>query len=435
MCSGAKEVIPRQTYRTWLDPTEAHSLTDKTLVVGVHSAFAIEWIGEKYASLLEDIGEEALGVRLQLKLELRDTSPRIEFPAINPLPEPSLYDVIPLNRRYTFDRFVIGGNNQFATAACQAVIARPGRTYNPLFIWGGTGLGKTHLLHATGHALLQHSPNLRVEYIPSEQFTNELIDAIRTGQTKRFRERYRQIDVLLVDDIQFIANKEGTQEEFFHTFNTLYDIQKQIVITSDRSPQDIRGIWKRLVHRFEWGLVTDIQPPLFETRAAILRQKAEEEGIALPEDVLHFFARHRTDSVRQLEGALIKLLAYCSLTRREISLASARTALQHPPGGGRDFPKHGCARRGNFRRGRCMGPPVRHLAGETTPPRGQSPRQVAMYLLKTNLDLPYADIGNLFGGRSHSTVIHAVNKVEAGIGGDRDLRKKVTHLRQTLFLD
>ncbi len=435
MCSGAKEVIPRQTYRTWLDPTEAHSLTDKTLVVGVHSAFAIEWIGEKYASLLEDIGEEALGVRLQLKLELRDTSPRIEFPAINPLPEPSLYDVIPLNRRYTFDRFVIGGNNQFATAACQAVIARPGRTYNPLFIWGGTGLGKTHLLHATGHALLQHSPNLRVEYIPSEQFTNELIDAIRTGQTKRFRERYRQIDVLLVDDIQFIANKEGTQEEFFHTFNTLYDIQKQIVITSDRSPQDIRGIWKRLVHRFEWGLVTDIQPPLFETRAAILRQKAEEEGIALPEDVLHFFARHRTDSVRQLEGALIKLLAYCSLTRREISLASARTALQHPPGGEEISPNTVAPEEVISAVADAWGLPSDILLGKQRRRAVSLPRQVAMYLLKTNLDLPYADIGNLFGGRSHSTVIHAVNKVEAGIGGDRDLRKKVTHLRQTLFLD
>src|SRR5690606_17260858 len=234
----------------------------------------------------------------------------------------------PLNERYTFDRFVVGNNNQLAAAAAHAVAEAPARMYNPLFIYGGVGLGKTHLMHAIGHAVLARAPGKRVLYLSSERFTNELIGAIQGGSMAEFRRMYRQIDLLLVDDIQFLEGKRQTQEEFFHTFNALHDAQRQIVLTSDRPPKEI-GLEDRLVSRFEWGLVTDIQLPDFETRVAILRKRAEEDGLEISsmEEVLEFIARHCTSSVRELEGAVIKLLAYSSLTRREITLDLAREVL------------------------------------------------------------------------------------------------------------
>jgi len=446
---SAKSVLPEQTYRTWLASTEAVSLSDDTLVVSAPTKFAVEWVEDKYGQLLRDIGERELGVALRLRFEHQGGDGRLEFPdigeppglgATGPMPRPRTRDeagpphaATALNERYIFDRYVIGGNNELAAAACQRVASAPATAYNPLFIWGGTGLGKTHLMHAVGHAILGRFPDREVAYVPSEQFTNEMIAAIQGGRTAEFRARYRRIDVLLVDDVHFIGNKEGTQEEFFHTFNALYDAQKQIVITSDRPPQDIPGLQERLVSRFEWGLVTDIQPPDLETRSAILRKKAAEDGIVIGDDVIEYVARHRRTSVRQLEGALIKLLAFSSLTRREISLEMAGEALgpEHAAGAGPVVlvsPEQVRARTAE-----TWGVSVDALMSKRRNRTVTVPRQVAMYLIKTHLDLPYSDIGTLFGGRDHSTVIHSVNKVEADMAADGIFRNRVRQLQEELF--
>jgi chromosomal replication initiator protein len=443
--ADAKSVLPEQTFRTWLSSTEAVSLSDDTLVVAAPTKFAVEWIEDKYGQLLRDLSERQLGRVLQLRFEHHGTDERLEFPEIGPEAErsanaaaPQHMEVSPpaaasvLNERYKFDRFVIGGNNQLAAAACQRVASSPATAYNPLFIWGGTGLGKTHLMHAIGHSIRERFPDKEIAYVPSEQFTNEMIAAIQGGRTAHFRERYRRIDVLLVDDVHFIGNKEGTQEEFFHTFNSLYDAQRQIVITSDRPPPEIPGLQERLVSRFEWGLVTDIQPPDLETRAAILRKKAAEDGLQIDDDVIEYVARNRRTSVRQLEGALIKLLAFSSLTRRDITLDMARDAL-------------GSDREDEVAVVLASPEQVRHRTAEvwgvsvdvlTSKRRNRTvtvPRQVAMYLIKTNLDLPYSDIGDLFGGRDHSTVIHSVNKVEADMAADAAFRSRVRRLQEELF--
>jgi chromosomal replication initiator protein len=306
----------------------------------------------------------------------------------------------------------------------------PAQLYNPLFIYGDTGLGKTHLMHAVGHAILSRNRSAKVAYVPSEQFTNEMIAAIQSGRTPEFRHRYRQIDVLLIDDVHFLQNKEGTQEEFFHTFNSLYDAHKQIVITSDRPPQEIPGLQERLVSRFEWGLVTDIKPPDFETRVAILRKKAAEDRLVIEDAVIEFIARNRKTSVRQLEGAVIKLLAYSSLTRREISLDLAREAL-----GPRLEDEERLRVTPEQIRERVAdrwGVTVDGLMSKRRNKPITVPRQVAMYLIKTMLDLPYTEIGSLFGGRDHSTVIHSVNKVEAEMAGDARFRSRIETLREDL---
>ena len=444
--ASAQAVLPEQTYRTWLASTESVSLSDDTLVVSAPTKFAVEWVEDKYGKLLRDIAERELGSPLQLRFEHQGGEERIDFPEIGEAPLAGIGAIAPLmdpqaepppasaalNSRYTFERFVIGRNNELAAATSDRVAAAPATAYNPLFIWGGTGLGKTHLMHAIGNAILLGFPDRQVAYVPSEQFTNEMIDAIKTGQTALFRERYRRIDVLLVDDVHFIANKEGTQEEFFHTFNALYDAKKQIVIASDRPPQEIPGLQERLVSRFEWGLVTDIQPPDLETRSAILRRKAGEDGIEIDDDVIDYVARNRRTSVRQLEGALIKLLAFSSLTRREITLEMARDALGPEIAVGAEdalvSPEQVRTRTAD-----AWGVSVEALMSKRRNRTITVPRQVAMYLIKTNLDLPYSDIGDLFGGRDHSTVIHSVNKVEADMASDARFRSRVRHLQQELF--
>jgi len=446
--ASAQSVLPEQTYRTWLASTEAVSLSDDTLVVSAPTKFAVEWVEDKYGELLRDIGVREIGMALQLRFEHQGSDGRLDFPVIGEerttrnLDPPVVESVdaatittiaTALNPRYTFERYVVGGNNELASAAYQRVASVPAAAYNPLFIWGGTGLGKTHLMHAVGHAILERFPGRQVAYVPSEQFTNEMIAAIQGGRTAEFRDRYRRIDVLLVDDVHFIGNKEGTQEEFFHTFNALYDAHKQIVITSDRPPQDIPGLQERLVSRFEWGLVTDIQPPDLETRAAILRMKAEEDGIHIGDDVIEHIARNRRTSVRQLEGALIKLLAFSSLTRREITLEMARDALGPVHAGGSDPVIHTSPEQVRSRTAEAWGVSVEALISKRRTRTVTIPRQVAMYLIKTNLDLAYSDIGGLFGGRDHSTVIHSVNKVEAAMAEDAIFRNRVRQLQDELF--
>ncbi len=445
--SSAQAVLPEQTYRTWLASTESVSLSDDTLVVSAPTKFAVEWVEDKYGDLLRDIAQREMGSPLQLRFEHQGGDERVGFPEVGPaipaegaselVPAPAPNRALPfsvaLNERYTFDRFVIGGNSALASAACDRVAKAPAAAYNPLFIWGGTGLGKTHLMHAVGNAIIQNFPERQVAYVPSEQFTNEMIDAIKTGQTAQFRERYRRIDVLLIDDVHFISNKEGTQEEFFHTFNALYDAQKQIVITSDRPPQDIPGLQERLVSRFEWGLVTDIQPPDLETRSAILQRKAGEDGIDIGGDVVEYVARNRRTSVRQLEGALIKLLAFSSLTRREITLEMAQDALGSEGDAFVDPAAFASPEDVRAQTAEAWSVSVEALISKRRNRSYTVPRQVAMYLIKTNLDLPYTDIGALFGSRDHSTVIHSVNKVEADMASDSTFRMRVRQLQQALF--
>jgi chromosomal replication initiator protein len=466
--SEARAALSEQAYRTWLAPTEAVAFSQDTLIVATPNPFAVDWVEDKYAELLGGIAEQLFGRRFRVSVQFnggggggrgaaRPAGAGAELPvALELPPEPPPAVPAPraaspvlvgahsgtpghaevsasLNERYTFDRFVVGNNNQLAAAAAHAVAEAPARMYNPLFIYGGVGLGKTHLMHAIGHALLARSPHKRVVYISSERFTNELIGAIQAGTMAEFRRQYRQIDLLMVDDIQFLENKKQTQEEFFHTFNALHDAQRQIVLTSDRPPKEI-GLEDRLVSRFEWGLVTDIQPPDFETRVAILRKRASDDGLEISglDEVLHFIAEHCSSSVRELEGAVIKLLAFSSLSRREINLELAREVLG------------GTLRGGEARGGAASPDLVRRRVADAwgvSPEALQSkkrtkdltvPRQVAMFLIKELFDLPLVEIGKLFGGRDHSTVIHSIAKVEEEIATDGAFRERVEGLRKQL---
>jgi chromosomal replication initiator protein len=448
--SAAREVLPEQTFRTWLASTEAVTLSDDTLVVAAPTRFAVEWIEDKYGGLLRELAARSLGRPLELRFEHHGVGDGLVFPEIRGGDRPVLEGRPPetpaptgevrsfheaarasgLNSRYTFERFVIGNNSQLAAAACRGVADAPAKLYNPLFIYGDTGLGKTHLMHAIGHSILKRQPDTEIAYVPSEQFTNEMIAAIQSGRTAEFRQRYRRIDVLLVDDVHFLGNKEGTQEEFFHTFNSLHDAHRQIVITSDRPPPEIPGLQERLVSRFEWGLVTDIKPPDFETRVAILQKKAAEDRLVIDDDVIEFIARNRKTSVRQLEGAVIKLLAYSSLTRREINIDLAREAL----GPRVEDEEENRIRPEEIRQraADAWGVSVENLVSKRRTKPITVPRQVAMYLIKTELDLPYTEIGALFGGRDHSTVIHSVNKVEADMAADSEFRAKVRRLQDDL---
>jgi chromosomal replication initiator protein len=344
-------------------------------------------------------------------------------------PQPALVGA-PLNDRYVFDRFVVGANNQLAAAACRAVAEAPARMYNPLFIYGGVGLGKTHLMHAIGHAIHLRDTSKRVAYVSSERFTNDLIASIQDGRMADFRRRYREIDLLLIDDVHFLGEKERTQEEFFHTFNALHDSQRQIVMTSDRPPKEIPGLEERLVSRFEWGLVTDIKPPDLETRVAILRKKADEDQIVLADEVVEFIARNCRSNVRELEGAVIKLLAYSSLTRREITIDLAREALGGVLNGGVSAELTPLAIRERVAAGWSVS--NESLSSKKRTKELTVPRQVAMYLIRELLELPLVEIGKLFGGRDHTTVIHSLQKVEEDMRTDESFRAKVQALRTDL---
>jgi chromosomal replication initiator protein len=451
----ARPLLPEQAFRIWLEHTGPLALSHDQLTIAAGSDFAAEWIGDKYGDLLTEVAERVFARRMVLtfqhsRVEAREgalaprparaeaeqhslahhAGPEAAAAAGSDQPRGGLVFGSPMNERYTFDRFVVGANNQMSAAACRAVAEAPARMYNPLFIYGGVGLGKTHLMHAIGQALLGRDDSRRVAYISSERFTNDLIASIQEGRMADFRRRYRDVDLLLIDDVQFLGEKERTQEEFFHTFNALHDAQRQIVMTSDRPPKEIPGLEERLVSRFEWGLVTDIKSPDLETRVAILRKKAEHDSISLADEVLDYIARNCRSNVRELEGAVIKLLAYSSLTRREVTLDLAKEAL------------------GGVLR---VGPPVEltpdlirqrvatdwgvSIEGLVSKRRTKDltvPRQVAMYLIRELLDLSLVEIGNHFGGRDHSTVIHAVNKVEEDMTQDDSFRARVELLRNTL---
>jgi len=435
--------LQEQAYRTWLSGTVAESLTDSEILIEAPSDFHVEWIEGRYGTLLADTLQQLLGRPLKLTFRSNERAAPLSIPAIEVAPPtlataPAPHFRAPspsLNERYVFDRFVVGNNSELAAAACHAVANAPGRVYNPLFLYGGVGLGKTHLMHAIGNAILGVDATSRVAYVPTEQFTNDLVTSIQAGTMAEFRRRYRQMDLLLVDDIQFLKGKEATQEEFFHTFNALHDARKQIVLTSDRPPKEIPGLEERLVSRFEWGLVADIKAPDYETRLAILLEKAAQDHLSLDADVMDFIARSCTSSVRELEGALIKLLAYSSLTNQEITVDLARTALKGAFGSdpsSRGYPltperiREVVARRFDVRE--------EALSSKRRTRDLTVPRQVAMYLIRDILDYSLVQIGTLFGGRDHSTVIHSIRKVEEAIGSDEEFFKMLEDIRDEVNL-
>jgi chromosomal replication initiator protein len=386
----------------------------------------VDWLLKHYSGIIDEALAEVgrPGVTLEFRPESVDMPAR-ELPVDSPdamaledaaeLPEPvETVGIGGLSPRYSFDTFIVGASNQFAHAACRAVAEAPSRSYNPLFLYGGVGLGKTHLMHAIGHYVLTRSPSLKLTYISAERFMNEVVNAIRYDRILEFRERYRGVDVLLVDDIQFIVGKERTQTEFFHTFNALHDAQKQIVLSSDCPPNQISELEERLRSRFEWGLIADIQPPDLETKIAILRRKAEAEGVSLPDDVALYIAGRIKSNIRELEGSLIRLLAYASLTGRDLSMTLAQEVL-------RDVLRH--EERvvtiesiqkfvAEYYRLKLV-----ELKSKNNSKSVALPRQVAMYLCKTLTNASLPEIGKSFGGKHHSTVIHSLRKVE-------ELRKK-----------
>jgi chromosomal replication initiator protein len=407
--------VNRHSYYTWFKPTSFVADKGTSLQIRVPNALFRDWLNKHYSAVMSEALSEVHRQGCEVFFVTDEAIPPEELPALpEPTPEPDVQEVVSeagsLAPRYSFDTFIVGPSNQFAHAASRAVAEAPSRSYNPLFIYGGVGLGKTHLMHAIGHYVLNHQRSLKLTYISSERFMNEMINAVRYDRILDFRERYRSVDVLLVDDIQFIAGKEGTQNEFFHTFNALYDSQKQIVISSDCPPHEIKSLEERLRSRFEWGLIADIQPPDLETKIAILKKKAESEGIPLPDNVAIYIAGKIKSNIRELEGSLIRLIAYASLTGREISLNLAqdvlRNILQHDEKAVTiEIIQKFVADYYQLKLG--------DLKSRNNSKSIAMPRQIAMYLCKglTSASLP--EIGRSFGGKHHSTVIHSIRKIEA----------------------
>jgi chromosomal replication initiator protein len=440
----ARHVLPDATVRTWLDPAEPVALSEGRLIIGTPDQFAAEWNESKHAAVLSRLAGDVLGTPLDIVFQVQEERakrPQMDF-FVSPTSSAdnaAAGSTRPLNERYTFRTFVIGKSNELAAAAAHAVAAAPGRTYNPLFIYGATGLGKTHLMQAVAHAVLERNQDNQVTYMGAEQFINDVIESIHGRKMPEFRKRYREdVDIFLVDDVHFLEGKEMTQEEFFHTFNALHEAGKQIVLTSDRPPKEIPGLESRLVSRFEWGMVADIGQPDLEHRIAILRKKAEQDHLVLtiPDDVLRFIAEHVRTSVRELEGCIIKLLLFASLKHRDVSIELAREALSdkiQPPPSGLEVPagvpsvdrvQEVVARR--------WGVTPEGLRSKARTKTLTVPRQVAMYLARDLLSMQLVEIGQAFGGRDHSTVIHSVDKVQRQIKQDRKFRERVEFARQEL---
>jgi chromosomal replication initiator protein len=423
-----KGALNETTYRTWFDEAEGLDLTDDAFVLGVPNDFTREWIEGHFLGLIgaavRDVtGQErrvALSVSERLPVELPDQSER---PAI---PRPALLDG-GMNLKYTFDLFVIGSSNRFAHAAALAVAEAPAQAYNPLFIYGGTGLGKTHLMQAIAQYVGEHSSDLSVRYVTSETFMNDFINSLRDKRIEGFKQRYRTYDLLLVDDVQFFEHKERIQEEFFHTFNSLYEAGSQIVMSSDRPPRDIATLEERLRSRFEWGLITDIQPPDLETRIAILRKKVKTDGIHVPDpQVLSFIASRISTNIRELEGALTRVVAFSSLTGRALSVGLAEDVLKDV------FPQGELAevsiRRIQELVSERFQMSMDELCGDKRSQNIVYPRQVAMYLSRELTDSSLPKIGKEFGGRDHTTVIHATSKIARLIREDRSVYNLVQEL-------
>ena len=439
----ARQELPEQTFKTWLEPTEPLKIEGDKLIVGAPDRFAAEWNESKHAELLRSLAPVALGQPLGVVFQVneeRRKRPQMDL-FVAEAPKPGADDsqhrgaAPPLSDRYIFDHFVIGKSNELAAAAAHAVAQAPGKVYNPLFIYGETGLGKTHLMQAIAHEILRDEPRSRITYMSTEQFTNELIAAIQGRTTGEFRRRFRETDLLLVDDIHFLKGKETTQEEFFHTFNALYEAGRQIVLTSDRPPSEIPGLEARLVSRFQWGMVADIEPPDLEHRIAILREKAALDHLemTLPEEVIRFIAENVRSSVRELEGSIIKLLAYASLKHQEITIELAREALRDKL---RPLSGSGAAGLTSYviqdAVAKEWGVTSEGLRSKTRTKNLTVPRQVAMFLMREMLGLQLVEIGATFGGRDHSTVIHSLERANAMIAEEPATAQRISKLRSSL---
>ncbi len=431
-----KGAVSEQVFETWLRPLRFVAREGQVLFIATPHKFFKQWIEDNHIAQIEEIARKELGEEVSIDIVVGGEEEPLPPPVTPPQflqpseesPARSRGAHTALNSRYTFERFVIGTGNQFAHAACAAVSNDPGNSYNPLFIYGGVGLGKTHLLHAIGNDALIRHPRLRVCYIPAEKFTNELIHSIRTNRMQDFKERYRNADILLVDDVQFIAGKTRTQEEFFHTFNDLYSSRKQIVVTSDKFPKEIPDLEERIQSRFEWGLVADIQAPDIETRVAIVNRKAEAENIQLPEDVALYLASVVKSNVRELEGYLIRIGAHASLMNKEINLDLAKSFLSAFSGAGRDISPDNIVKIV----AEHYGVKVSELRSDRKHKLVAVPRQVAMYLMREMTRSSFPDIGHRFGGRDHTTVMYAVKKIEKKLAEDVSLRNTVDALRKKI---
>ncbi len=454
-----RQKVAQQTFNTWFLPlipaTEAHQASADTLTITCPNRFFLDWFSEHHLGILKEAGTAHFGRPVDFSLAVSENSATSgadflgefpfeaaagpegavedavsEAPQVRTAPAARVSQSFNLNPDYTFDNFVVGSGTDLAFAAATAIARNPGDRFNPLFIHGGVGLGKTHLMHAIGNAIAANWPQKKICYITAETFMNELIGSIRDNRTPEFKLKYRGMDVLLVDDVAFLAGKESTQEEFFHTFNALYDLKKQIVLTSDRSPKEITTLEERLRSRFEWGLITDIQAPNLETRMAILRRKVEVNQIYIPDDVITFIAENITDNIRRLEGALIRLLAFASLTGRDISLEMASEVLS------------------SFFQGNSTGPlkiadvmqvvadahdlSVDQLKSKRRTQDLARARQTAMYLAREMIGASLNQIGRAFGGRDHSTVAHACQKIQKDMASDPRFRGTVRDLQDRL---
>ncbi|MBO1514964.1 chromosomal replication initiator protein DnaA [Metabacillus bambusae] len=422
--------ISKPSYETWLKSTKAHTIKGDTLTITAPNEFARDWLESRYLHLIADTIYQLTGEEFLIKFIIPQNQRDDEFVPNSPIKQINNnndeQNEIPqsmLNPKYTFDTFVIGSGNRFAHAASLAVAEAPAKAYNPLFIYGGVGLGKTHLMHAIGHYVMNHNPSAKIVYLSSEKFTNEFINSIRDNKAVDFRNKYRSVDVLLIDDIQFLAGKESTQEEFFHTFNTLHEESKQIIISSDRPPKEIPTLEDRLRSRFEWGLITDITPPDLETRIAILRKKAKAEGLDIPNEVMLYIANQIDSNIRELEGALIRVVAYSSLINKDINADLAAEALKDIIPNSK--PK--MISISDIQRivGQEFQVKLEDFKAKKRTKSVAFPRQIAMYLSRELTDSSLPKIGEEFGGRDHTTVIHAHEKISKMLQSDEQLQRQL----------
>lgn len=420
------------SYTTWILPIVPYAIENNEFILQIGDSFYRDMLEKRYLSLIQNVVRKVTQKDYIVRIITDEDIEKKE------LSKKTISKILPdnkspqnnLNPRYVFDSFVVGNSNRMAHAASLAVAESPAKAYNPLFLYGNSGLGKTHLMHSIAHYILEQNTSTKVLYVTSETFTNELILSIQNNKNEEFRNKYRNIDVLLIDDIQFISKKEGTQEEFFHTFNALHESNKQIIISSDRPPKEIKTLEDRLRSRFEWGLIADIQVPDYETRIAILRKKADSEGLVVPDEVMAFIAKCIVSNIRELEGALTRIVAFAKLTNQKISIELAETALkdvfsenaavQITP----ELIQEIVANHYNIR--------VEDIQGSKKPKSIAFPRQIAMYLSRKLLDISLPKIGDKFGGRDHTTVIHAISKIEKELEKDSSLQKTIFELEKQI---
>jgi chromosomal replication initiator protein len=423
--------LPATTLENWVRPCRVSALNGDHLRIAAPSKFARDWMAQHHTEVIQSAVREVLGGNPRVTFEVDREAHATDRAEPQPVGDSVAAPGTGLSARYTFESFVVGNSNQFAQAACQAVADLPSRAYNPLFIYGGVGLGKTHLLHAVGHQVAKAYPHLHVLYLSSERFTNELINAIRYDRTAEFRSKYRNIDLLLIDDVQFISGKERTQEEFFHTFNDLYEARKQIVLSSDAAPKEIPELEERLRSRFEWGLIADIQPPDFETRVAILKKKAEVERVRLPDDVAYLIASRIKANIREIEGSLTRMIAFCALSGRDMTVELAQEVLSDLWGEDERIITIDHIHR---KVAEFFGIKLSDLRAKNRTKAIAFPRQVAMYVARQLTHASLSEIGRSFGGKDHTTVLHGVEKIHLMLQDDPKFKKTIDSLIQNISL-